>query len=83
MIDELYRQAVALDPSSPLRQQLLGYIGDLQSIPSEVDVNIRLRVTGQTVTRDGDIIGVRDQRERSDLLGRRPLRRSSGALVAR
>lgn len=77
MIDELYRQAVALDPSSPLRQQLLGYIGDLQSIPSEVDVNIRLRVTGQTVTRDGDIIGVRA------ISGNAPIYSAAGRYVDR
>jgi hypothetical protein len=59
MIASLYAQAVALDPSSPLRAELVAYIGELQSIPTQIDTNIRLRVTGQTITRDGDVIGVR------------------------
>jgi hypothetical protein len=59
MIESLYTQAAALDPSSPLRARLLEYIAELQKIPANIDTNIRLRVTGQTVTRDGDVIGIR------------------------
>ena len=59
MIESLYAQAAALAPDSPLRARLLEYIAELQKIPANVDTNIRLRVTGQTITRDGDVIGIR------------------------
>jgi tetratricopeptide (TPR) repeat protein len=59
MIESLFTQALKLSPGDPLRQNLLDYIGELQKIPTSVDTTIRLKVTGQTVTKDGDIIGVR------------------------
>lgn len=63
MIESLYNQAIALGPDSPLRQELLDYIAELQKIPSQIDTSIRLSVTGQTVninpSRSGDVIGVR------------------------
>lgn len=63
MIQSLYEQAVALGPDSPLRQELLDYIAELQKIPSQIDTSIRLSVTGQTVninpSRAGDVIGIR------------------------
>lgn len=59
MVESLYTQAVALSEGDPLRQNLLDYIAELQKIPSEIDTQIRLRVTGQTVTKGGDIIGIR------------------------
>jgi hypothetical protein len=59
MVESLYTQALALAPESPLRARLLEYIGELQKIPANIDTQIRLSVTGQTVTKDGDIIGVR------------------------
>lgn len=66
MIESLYAQALALAPESPLRARLLEYIAELQKIPTNIDTNIRLRVTGQTVTRDGDIIGVRGATPRAE-----------------
>lgn len=59
MIESLRNQANALAPDSPLRAELERYIAELEKIPTQIDTSIRLRVTGQTVTRDGDIIGVR------------------------
>jgi hypothetical protein len=35
-ITYLYNEALALDPASPLRVQILGYIADLQKIPNSV-----------------------------------------------
>lgn len=59
MIESLYAQATALSEGDPLRQNLLAYIAELQKIPTSIDTQIRLRVTGQTVTKGGDVIGVR------------------------
>jgi hypothetical protein len=59
MIESLYNQALALAPDSLLRKQLLDYIAELQKIPTQIDTHIRLNVTGQTVTKSGDIIGIR------------------------
>ncbi|MTA13488.1 MAG: hypothetical protein F2534_12880 [Actinobacteria bacterium] len=58
-IEELYRLATSLDPNSPLRARLVGYIGELQSIPPTVDTMLRLSISaGAVVTRDGDQIGI-------------------------
>lgn len=60
MIKSLYDQAVKLAPGDPLRQNLLDYISELQKIPTKIDTTLSLNVTGQTITKTGDFIGVRD-----------------------
>jgi hypothetical protein len=59
-IEELYRLASTMDPNSPLRSRLIGYIGELQRIPPTIDTMLRLRISqGAVTTKDGDIIGQR------------------------
>jgi chromosome segregation ATPase len=55
---KLEQLASTLAPGSALRAQLQGYIDELNSIPTDVGTQLRLnlRVTGATVTRDGDLI---------------------------
>lgn len=60
MIKSLYDQAVKLAPGDPLRQNLLDYISELQKIPTKIDTTLSLNVTGQTITKTGDFIGIRD-----------------------
>jgi hypothetical protein len=59
-IAELYGLAGQMDPSSPLRARLIDYIEELQKIPPSVDTQLRLNITGATVTAGGDAIGYRD-----------------------
>jgi hypothetical protein len=59
-IEELYRLASTMDPNSPLRSRLIGYIGELQRIPPTIDTMLRLRISqGAVTTKDGDTIGDR------------------------
>jgi len=41
MRDELNRIAATLDPNSPLRRQLLGYVTQLESIPTDVSTTVQ------------------------------------------
>jgi hypothetical protein len=41
-----------------LRAQLAGYIAELEAIKPEYNTRLNLRITGATVTSDGDLIGV-------------------------
>lgn len=45
LVIELAKVAQALDPSDPLRQQLLGYIAELNAIPAYKETNVVTRFT--------------------------------------
>ncbi len=47
VIESLYNQAVALDPNSPLRQVLVGYISQLQSVPKTVSTTFEIKGPGR------------------------------------
>jgi hypothetical protein len=77
-IEELYRLVSTLDPKSPLRQYLLGYIGELQKIPARIDTMLALNIrSGAVTTRDGDFIGQRVVPGESNIVG------ANGGIVTR
>jgi hypothetical protein len=57
-IGKLKDLAATLGPNDPLRAQLAGYIAELEAIKPEYNTRLNLRITGATVTSDGDLIGV-------------------------
>jgi hypothetical protein len=57
-IGKLRDLAATLGPNDPLRAQLAGYIAELEAIKPEYNTRLNLRITGATVTSDGDLIGV-------------------------
>jgi hypothetical protein len=77
-IESLYNLAVSLDPNSPLRKALLGYIEELQAIPAEVNTRLKLNISqGAVTTADGDIIGRRVVLGGSNIVG------AAGGIVTR
>lgn len=58
MRDELSKVASTLEPGSPLRLMIEGYIKDLDAIPDEVKTSFTISARGATVTPHGDLIGI-------------------------
>lgn len=61
LIDSLYNTVLSLDENSPIRQALIGYIGQLQGVPATKSTKVTVTGTGPAKADLGDVAAAADK----------------------